>query len=131
MKRSVSLYWKGKGFNFSAVNNFAVPSARGEYLLFLNNDTELINEDCIEELLSYCQRADVGIVGAQLFYGDDTIQHAGVIVGYGGIAGHAFVGYHKGEKTYFLRSMCAQDYSAVTAACMMTKKSVFEVCRRL
>lgn len=120
------LYWKGRGFNFSAVNNFAVPSARGEYLLFLNNDTELINEDCIEELLSYCQRADVGIVGAQLFYGDDTIQHAGVIVGYGGIAGHAFVGYHKGEKTYFLRSMCAQDYSAVTAACMMTKKSVFE-----
>ena len=68
----------------------------------------------------------MGIVGAQLFYGDDTIQHAGVIVGYGGIAGHAFVGYHKGEKTYFLRSMCAQDYSAVTAACMMTKKSVFE-----
>ncbi len=118
--------WEGKGFNFSAINNAAVPYAGGEYLLFLNNDTELINEDCVEEMLGFCQREDVGIVGAQLFYGDDTIQHAGVIVGYKGIAGHTFVGFHRGEKTYFLRSMCAQDYSAVTAACMMTKKNIFE-----
>ncbi len=118
--------WNGTGFNFSAINNYAVSVAEGEYLLFLNNDTELINEDCVEEMLGFCQRKDVGIVGAQLFYGDDTIQHAGVIVGYKGIAGHTFVGFHRGEKTYFLRSMCAQDYSAVTAACMMTKKNVFE-----
>ena len=120
------LYWKEKGFNFSAINNYALPYTKGEYLLFLNNDTELINEDCIEELLGFCQREEVGIVGAQLFYDDDTIQHAGVVVGYKGIAGHTFVGFHKGEKTYFLRSMCAQDYSAVTAACMLTKRSVFE-----
>ncbi len=120
------IYWKEKGFNFSAINNYALPYTKGEYLLFLNNDTELINEDCIEELLGFCQREEVGIVGAQLFYDDDTIQHAGVVVGYKGIAGHTFVGFHKGEKTYFLRSMCAQDYSAVTAACMLTKRSVFE-----
>ncbi|MCI8465147.1 MAG: glycosyltransferase family 2 protein [Lachnospiraceae bacterium] len=120
------LRWKKKGFNFSAINNFALPHAKGEYLLFLNNDTEFINKNCIEELLSFCQRDEVGIVGAQLFYDDDTIQHAGVVVGYKGIAGHTFIGFHRGEKTYFLRSMCAQDYSAVTAACMMTKRSVFE-----
>ena len=118
--------WPGTGFNFSAINNFAVSYASGEYLLFLNNDTEIINADCIEELLGFCQREDVGIVGAKLFYDDDTIQHAGVIVGYGGIAGHTFIGFHKGEKTYFLRGSCAQDYSAVTAACMMTKKTIFE-----
>ena len=118
--------WPGKGFNFSAINNYALSYAGGEYLLFLNNDTELINADCVEELLGFCQRDEVGITGAQLFYGDDTIQHAGVIVGYKGIAGHTFIGYHRGEKTYFLRSMCAQDYSAVTAACMMTKRNVFE-----
>ncbi len=120
------IYWREKGFNFSAINNYALPYAKGEYLLFLNNDTELINADCIEELLGFCQRDEVGVVGAQLFYDDDTIQHAGVVIGYKGIAGHTFVGFHKGEKTYFLRSMCAQDYSAVTAACMMTKRSVFE-----
>ena len=120
------LTWPGTGFNFSAINNYAVSCANGEYLLFLNNDTELINPDCIEELLGFCQREDVGIVGARLFYDDDTIQHAGVIVGYGGIAGHTFIGFHKGEKTYFLRGSCAQDYSAVTAACMMTKKEIFD-----
>lgn len=122
-------YWEQKGFNFSAINNYALPFAKGEYLLFLNNDTELINEDCIEELLGFCQRDEVGIVGAQLFYEDDTIQHAGVVIGYKGIAGHTFIGFHKREKTYFLRSMCAQDYSAVTAACMMTKRNVFEAVR--
>ncbi|MCD2492133.1 glycosyltransferase [Lacrimispora sp. NSJ-141] len=119
--------WKSeKGFNFSSINNYALPYTTGDYLLFLNNDTEFINEDCIEELLGYCQREDVGIAGAKLFYDDDTIQHAGVVVGYGGIAGHTFIGFHKGEKTYFLRAFCAQDYSAVTAACMMTKRSIFE-----
>ncbi|MCI8550449.1 MAG: glycosyltransferase family 2 protein [Lachnospiraceae bacterium] len=118
--------WPQKGFNFSAINNYALSYAKGEYLLFLNNDTELIDQDCIEELLGFCQRDEVGIVGAQLFYDDDTIQHAGVVVGYKGIAGHVFTGFHRGEKTYFLRSMCAQDYSAVTAACMMTKRNIFE-----
>ncbi len=112
-------------FNFSAINNFGVEHAEGEYLLFLNNDTELIAENFIEEMLGFCQREDVGIVGAKLLYQDDTIQHAGVVVGFGGIAGHTFIGLHRAENSYFHRAMCAQDYSAVTAACMMSKKSVF------
>ena len=117
--------WK-KEFNYSAINNFGVRHARGEYLLFLNNDTELIAKNFIEEMLGFCQREDVGAVGARLLYQDDTIQHAGVVVGFGGIAGHTFIGLHKAENSYFHRAMCAQDYSAVTAACMMSKKSVFE-----
>lgn len=113
-------------FNYAAINNFGVSHARGEYLLFLNNDTELIAENFVEEMLGFCQRDDVGIVGAKLLYQDDTIQHAGVVVGFGGVAGHTFIGLHKAENSYFHRAMCAQDYSAVTAACMMSKKSVFE-----
>lgn len=113
-------------FNYSAINNFGVKFAAGEYLLFLNNDTEIINPDCIEELLGYCMREDVGIVGARLYYDDDTIQHAGVIIGLGGVAGHAFPGAVKEDPGYFGRIIAAQDYSAVTAACMMTKRSVFD-----
>jgi GT2 family glycosyltransferase len=113
-------------FNYSAINNFGVTFAKGEYLLFLNNDTEMIHPESIHEMLGFCQREDVGIVGARLLYSDDTIQHAGVVVGFGGIAGHTFIGLHKAERSYFNQSMCARDYSAVTAACMMSKKSLFE-----
>ena len=113
-------------FNYSAINNFGVSFAKGEYLLLMNNDIEMIAENFVEEMLGFCQREDVGIVGARLIYEDDTIQHAGVVVGFGGIAGHTFIGLHKAENSYFHRAMCAQDYSAVTAACMMTKKSVYE-----
>ena len=113
-------------FNYSAINNFGASYAEGEYLLFLNNDTEVIEPRLFEELLGFCQREDVGAVGARLLYQDDTIQHAGVVVGFGGIAGHTFIGLHQAENSYFHRAMCAQDYSAVTAACMMTKKSVFQ-----
>ncbi len=112
-------------FNYSAINNFGASQAKGEYLLFLNNDTEIIEPRLFEEMLGFCQREDVGIVGARLLYQDDTIQHAGVVVGFGGIAGHTFIGLHQAENSYFHRAMCAQDYSAVTAACMMTKASVF------
>lgn len=112
-------------FNYSEINNSGVGFANGEYILFLNNDTEIINTDCITELLGYCLREDVGAVGAKLYYPDDTIQHAGVIVGLGGVAGHTFVGLPRYEYGYFSRENCAQDYSAVTAACMMTKKSLF------
>lgn len=113
-------------FNYSAINNFGVTFAQGEYLLFLNNDTEIIADGFIEEMLGFCQRDDVGIVGARLLYQDDTIQHAGVVMGFGGIAGHTFIGLHKAENSYFHRAMCAQDYSAVTAACLMTKKQLFQ-----
>ena len=113
------------GFNYSAINNFGVQHARGELLLFLNNDVELISPDSITEMVSYTSRPEVGITGARLMYGDDTIQHAGVIVGLGGIAGAAFVGLHEKENSYMHRMMCVQDLSAVTAACLMMKKETF------
>ena len=118
-------YYKGD-FNYSKINNFGVRHANGTYLLLLNNDTEMINNDCIEEMLGYCSRSDVGIVGARLYYEDNTIQHAGVVIGFGGIAGHCFVQQPRGNTGYCHRIICAQDYSAVTAACMMVKRSVFE-----
>lgn len=119
------VHYKGK-FNYSAINNFGAAYAKGEYLWLLNNDTEIINKDCIEELVGYCTRDDVGIVGARLYYEDDTIQHAGVVIGFGGIAGHCFVQQPRGSAGYCRRIISAQDYSAVTAACMMVKREVFE-----
>ena len=125
-KKVKVVHWDGKGFNYPAINNFGVKFAKGDYLLLLNNDTEIINPDCIEELLSYCVRSDVGAVGAKLYYEDGTIQHAGVIGGLGGVAGHAFLGQCHEDPGYFGRAMIAQDLSAVTAACMMVKRSVYE-----
>ena len=119
------LHWNVE-FNYSLINNFAVTQATGEYLLFLNNDTEMINKDCIEEMLTFCMREGTGAVGARLFYPDGDIQHAGVIVGLGGIAGHAFLGLNHDDSGYFARAICAQEYSAVTAACMMVKRQAFE-----
>lgn len=118
------VYWK-EDFNYSKINNFGASYANGEYLLLLNNDTQIKNGTCIGELLGYCMREDVGIVGARLYYDDMTIQHAGVVIGFGGIAGHAFIGMPGTANGYFSRIICAQDYSAVTAACMMTKKEIF------
>ncbi|CDA98856.1 putative uncharacterized protein [Lachnospiraceae bacterium CAG:215] len=120
------VFWDGTGFNYPAINNFGVEKAGGEYLLFLNNDTEIVNEDCLEELLGYCMREDVGAVGARLYYEDGSIQHAGVIVGLGGVAGHAFTDFPHESPGYFGRIVMAQDYSAVTAACMMMRKNVYE-----
>lgn len=119
------LYYEGD-FNFSRINNFGEKAAKGDYLLLLNNDTELINPDGLWEMLGLCMREDVGIVGARLYYKDDTIQHAGVVLGFGGIAGHAFIESSRYENGYFSRIICAQDYTAVTAACMMTKRSVYD-----
>lgn len=119
------VYWESE-FNYSAINNYGAKFATGEYLLLLNNDTEMIGQECLSEMLSYCQREDVGIVGAKLLYDDDTVQHGGVVVGLGGIAGHAFVGEERNAPGYFGRLICAQDLSAVTAACLMVKKSLFD-----
>lgn len=117
--------WEQKEFNYSKLNNFGANYAKGEYFLLLNNDTQMIENTCLEELLGFAMREEVGIVGARLFYEDDTIQHAGVVVGFGGIAGHAFINQRREEYGYFARAICQQDYSAVTAACMMTKAKVF------
>lgn len=119
------LYWKDS-FNYSAINNFGAKEAKGEYFLFLNNDTEIINEDCIEELLGFCMREDVGAVGARLYFEDGTIQHAGVIIGLGGIAGHIFSNTPPDQVGYFARVITQQDYSAVTAACIMVDRKDFE-----
>lgn len=119
------VYWK-EAFNYSRITNFGVSQSDGEYILLLNNDTEVISPDFMEEMLGYCMREDVGICGARLFYFDNTIQHAGVIVGLGGICGEGFQGFEKENGGYLNRIFCPQNYSAVTAACLMTKKSVFE-----
>lgn len=119
------VYWKGE-FNYSAINNFAAGYATGEYYLLLNNDIEVISEDWLEEMLGYCQREDVGIVGAKLYYPDHSIQHAGVVLGMGGIAGHILCKAHGDEPGYNGRLVTVQDMTAVTAACMMVKKSVYQ-----
>lgn len=115
-----------KEFNYSAINNFAVREARGEYLLFLNNDVEIITESWLEEMLQLCQQKDVGMVGAKLYYPDDTIQHAGVVVGLGGVAAHVLCKLPRDAEGYMGRLRCVQEISAVTAACMMVKTSVFK-----
>lgn len=116
--------WEGI-FNYSAINNFGVQYANGEYLLFLNNDTEMISEDALKEMLGCCMREEVGAVGAKLLYDDDTVQHAGVVVGFGGYAGHVNTGIGRDDYGYMVRAMVNCNYSAVTAACMMTKKELF------
>jgi len=113
-------------FNYSAINNFGVNHAKGDYLLFLNNDTKVINPDAIRELLGCCMQKDVGIVGAKLLFKDNTVQHAGVVIGFGGFAGHVFTGIHKNSFGYMVRARINCNYSAVTAACMMVKRTVFE-----
>lgn len=121
------LYWK-EHFNYAAINNFGVKSAQGEFLIFLNNDIEVITPDWIEEMLGYCQREEVGIVGAKLYYPNDTVQHAGVVIGMGAdhAAGHVFYGVDRKQFTYGGRANSTQDISAVTAACMMVKRTVHE-----
>ena len=119
------LTYPGKTFNYSAINNFGAQQAKGEYLLFLNNDIEVITPDWIEQMLGNCQRPEVGIVGAKLYYPDNTIQHAGIIIGIGGIAGHAFLGLARAKSGYLHKASLQMDYSAVTAACMMMKAEAF------
>lgn len=119
--------WKGK-FNYSAINNFGVSESKGNYILLLNNDTEVITPEWIEELLMYAQRDNVGAVGAKLYYEDDTIQHAGIVLGLGAdrVAGHTHYKCHKDNLGYMGRLFYAQDVTAVTAACMMLKKDVYK-----
>ena len=115
-------------FNYSAVNNLGVRNARGEYILLLNNDTQVITVNWMEELLMYAQRADVGAVGAKLYYADKTIQHAGVVLGLGAhrTAGHSHYKQHRENLGYMGRLCYAQDVSAVTGACLLVKKALYE-----
>lgn len=119
------LRWK-KEFNYAAINNYGVRFAKGDYLLFLNNDVTVITKGWIKEMLGVCQRREVGAVGVKLLYPDHTIQHAGCVVGMGGIAGHMFTDMPANRSGYLHKASILQDMSAVTAACMMMKKTVFE-----
>lgn len=119
------LRWK-KEFNYSAINNYGVCHANGEYLLFLNNDVTVITPGWIKELLGVCQRPEVGAAGVKLIYPDNTIQHAGCVIGLGGIAGHMFVDMPANRTGYLHKASILQDMSAVTAACMMMKRTAFE-----
>ena len=119
------LYWD-KEFNYSAINNFGAAQAKGEYLLLLNNDTEVITRGWMKELLSHCQRPEVGMVGAKLYFPDNTIQSAGTIIGMGGMADHAFVNMDRKKSGYMHRASIQVDMSGVTAACAMVKRSVYE-----
>ncbi len=121
--------WKD-GFNYSKLNNFGVLFAKGEYLILMNNDIEMISTEWMSELLGTCQRAEVGVVGAKLYYPDDTVQHAGIVVGIGGnvrgIGQNMFAGLRRERSGYLHKASLTMDYSAVTAACLMTKRNVYE-----
>jgi GT2 family glycosyltransferase len=120
------VFWEGTGFNYSELNNFALQYVKGTQLVFLNNDVEIITPDWIQEMLMYSQRDDVGAVGIKLYYPNDTIQHAGIILGLFGIAGHIYRGFPRYEAGFLGKLKIAQNTSAVTGACMMVRKSVFE-----
>ncbi len=112
-------------FNFSRINNEAAREARGEYLVFLNNDVEVISPDWLSELVSHAQRPEIGAVGARLWYPNDTIQHAGLVL-VAGLAAHAHLGRKRGDHGYFSRASLTQSLSAVTAACLCVRKKLFD-----
>jgi GT2 family glycosyltransferase len=115
-----------KPFNYAAVNNFAARESRGELLLFLNNDTEAINPDWMEAMAKQAAQPGVGAVGAKLYFADDTIQHAGIVVGMGGVAGHSHLFYPRGAQGYGQRLRFTQNVAAVTGACLLCPRKVFE-----
>ena len=119
------------GFNFSAINNFGRRYAHGQYLLLLNNDVEVINGDWLTQMVGECSQPGVGICGAMLYYPDDTVQHAGVVTGLGGYAGHSHKFHKRGGSGYMFRLATVQDYSAVTAACLLVRTAVYDAVRGL
>jgi len=131
-------YWKDKEpdkfrverhktpFNFSKINNYAAEIARGNLLLFLNNDVKIITENWLDEMVGQAERKSIGAVGTMLLYSNNTVQHAGVILGIGGVAGHAFRNFPASHTGFCGRMVVISNYSAVTAACMMVRREVFE-----
>jgi GT2 family glycosyltransferase len=113
-------------FNFAALNNAAVPLCRGRVLGFVNNDVEVITPGWLDEMVGLAMRPDVGAVGARLWFSNRTLQHAGVILGIGGIAGHIHQGLPRQRPGYQARAHLTQEFSAVTAACMLMRRDVFE-----
>ncbi|MGD9970975.1 MAG: glycosyltransferase [Sulfuricurvum sp.] len=115
----------GQPFNYSAINNYAVDHAMGEIIVLLNNDVEVISPDWLSEMVSHACRPEIGCVGALLYYPDDTIQHGGVILGLGDVAGHAHKYMVRGSSGYRYRAGVVQNYSAVTAACLAIRKALY------
>ena len=115
-----------QGFNYAGIINFGVRESDGEYIIQLNNDTELLTPNWLELMVGFAQRKDVGGVGVKMYYPDETIQHAGVIVGLGGVAGHRFKNLPKDGHAYFAKESMIEDLSAVTAACIMNSRKVYE-----
>ena len=113
-------------FNFSAINNFGARQAKGEVLGLVNNDVEVISPDWLTEMVSHTIRPGTGCVGAKLYYPDGRIQHAGVILGIGGVAGHSHKYFQKSSYGYFSRLLLTQNVSAVTAACLLVRKRIFD-----
>lgn len=124
-KKGVIVITDEKPFNYSRINNFGFSHATGDYVCLMNNDIEIVTPDWMEEMLSFAQSDDVGCVGARLWYPDDRLQHGGVIVGLGGVAGHSHKYLDKGHAGYFGRAVLPQALSAVTAACLMVKASIY------
>ncbi len=124
-KRIRVLMWEGE-FNYAAINNAAVDLAKGDLILCLNNDTEFINPDALRELAISAIKPNAGASGAMLYYGDKTIQHAGVIIGLGGFAAHALWSLTDRDEKYYPFSLCEREVSAVTGACLMVQKSVYK-----
>lgn len=112
-------------FNYSAINNYGVEQSKGDYVLLLNNDTEVISPNWLEEMVMYAQRKDVGAVGAKLYYPDNTIQHAGIGIGILSLAGHLHRNFPRSHPGYMGRLIYAQDVSAVTAACILIRRDVW------
>ena len=125
LQKNVRILYYPDVFNYAVINNWAIEKASGEYVVFLNNDVEIISADWLEELLMYAQREDVGAVGAKLLYPNGTVQHGGVIIGVGAFAEHAHVGLSANEQGPLNRNILVQNVSAVTAALMMTRKESF------
>lgn len=122
----VSIHPWNYPFNYSAINNFGASRASGDFLGLINNDIEPVNESWLGEMLSHACRPEIGCVGAKLYYPNDTIQHGGVILGIGGVAGHSHKYFKKSDYGYFSRLQLVQNLSAVTGACLLLKKSIFE-----
>lgn len=124
-RQRVRVEWVGEPFNYSRLNNRGVELSRGSFVALLNNDVEVINRDWLSEMVSRALQPDVGMVGVRLWYPNGTIQHGGVVLGAGGIAGHAHAGLRRDDPGYFARAHLAQDLSAVTAACALVKRDIY------
>jgi O-antigen biosynthesis protein len=114
-----------KPFNYAAINNFGATQARGELLLFLNNDIEAVNAEWLERLVKIGTQPSIGAVGAKLYFADDTIQHAGIVIGMGGVAGHSHSNFPRSAPGYMQRLRYTQNVAAVTGACLLCKAQLF------